>query len=105
MAHGVHAAGEEADADAEKVPAGQLVQVDDARADENEPAGQALQLVARPEDAEAVPRGQELHDAAPETSENEPGAHGMQVAEDRALMAEDDVPAGHLMQAVALALA
>lgn len=96
---------EVADAVLEKVPAGQLVQVEDARADEYEPAGQALQLVARAEVADAVPRRQGMHDAAPGVGEKEPGAHGVQKEGDCALMAEDDVPAGHLMQAVALALA
>jgi hypothetical protein len=94
-----------ADAVLEKVPAGQLVQVEDARADEYAPAGQALQLVTRAEAADAVPRGQGMHDAAPGAGEKEPGAHGVHEEEDCALMAEDDVPAGHMMQAVALALA
>jgi hypothetical protein len=46
-----------------------------------------------------------MHDAAPGAGEKEPGAHGVHEEEDCALMAEDDVPAGHMMQAVALALA
>ncbi len=104
-AHAAQAADDEADVDLEKEPAGHLVQVDDARDEENVPAGQALQLAARADAADAVPCGQGVQEVAPVAMAYEPGLHDVQAEEDGAPMATDDVPAGHLMQAVALAFA
>ncbi len=99
------AAIEVADAIDEKVPAGQLVHADEPRVDENVPGVQALQLVLRADAADAVPRGQGVQDAAPEARAKEPGLQGVHEEATNAPMAEDDVPAGQLMHAVALAFA
>ena len=104
-AQAAQTADDEADVDLEKVPAGQLVQADDARDEENVPAGQALQLAARADAADAVPCGQGVQEVAPVAMAYEPGLHDVQEEEDGAPMAKDDVPAGQLTQAVALAFA
>ena len=104
-AQAVQTAIEVADAIDEKVPAGQLVHTDDPMVDENVPGGQALQLALRADAADAVPRGQGAQDAAPEARAKEPGVQGTQEEAANAPMAEDDVPAGQLMHAVALAFA
>ncbi len=89
----------------EKVPAGQLEHMDEPRVAENVPGGQGLQLALRPDAADAVPRGQGAQNAAAEARAKEPGVQGMQEEAANAPMAEDDVPAGQLMHAVASAFA
>ena len=79
--------------------------MDDPRAAENVPAGQALQFVERAGNADAVPRAQGMQDAAPDTGEKEPGVHGPHKEEVAAPMTDDEVPTGHLKHAVALAFA